>query len=83
MDEKDDIWNPDNWIKCCPLTGKDKELMSLMQTDAVKAKSMGGDELLDFMTKALNIWVTSSETAFIDLKDWEKCASGRTLDDFK
>lgn len=82
MDEKDDIWNPDNWIKCCPLTGKDKELMSLMQTDAVKAKSMGGDELLDFMTKALNIWVTSSETAFIDLKDWEKCASGRTLDDF-
>lgn len=83
MDEKDDIWNPDNWIKCCPFTGKDKELMSRMQTDAVKAKSMGGDELLDFMTKALNIWVTSSETAFIDLKDWEKCASGRTLDDFK
>lgn len=83
MDEKDDIWNPENWIKCCPLTGKDKELMSLMQTDAAKAKSMGGDELLDFMTKALNIWVTSSETAFIDLKDWEKCASGRTLDDFK
>lgn len=82
MDEKDDIWNPDNWIKCCPFTGKDKELMSRMQTDAAKAKSMGGDELLDFMTKALNIWVTSSETAFIDLKDWEKCASGRTLDDF-
>ena len=83
MDEKDDIWNPDNWIKCCPFTGKDKELMSRMQTDAAKAKSMGGDELLDFMTKALNIWVTSAETAFIDLKDWEKCASGRTLDDFK
>ena len=82
MDEKDDIWNPDNWIKCCPFTGKDKELMSRMQTDAAKAKSMGGDELLDFMTKALNQWVTSSETAFIDLKDWEKCASGRTLDDF-
>ncbi|WP_418963240.1 terminase large subunit [Butyribacter intestini] len=83
MDEKDYIWNPDNWIKCCPFTGKDKELMSRMQTDAAKAKSMGGDELLDFMTKALNQWVTSSETAFIDLKDWEKCASGRTLDDFK
>lgn len=83
MDKSDDIWNPRNWIKCCPLTGKDTELLSLMKDDADKAKSMGGEELLDFMTKSLNIWVKNSETAFINLEDWEQCASDRTLEDFR
>lgn len=82
MDKGDDIWDPDNWIKCCPLTGKDQELLAAMIEDAKKAKSMGGAELRDFLTKALNIWVTNAETAFIDLAEWEKCGSGRTLEDF-
>lgn len=83
MDEKDDIWDMKNWIKCCPLSGSDAELMSRMQDDAKKAKSMGGSELLDFLTKALNIWVTNSETAFIDLAEWEKCGCKKTLQDFQ
>ena len=83
MDEKDDIWDPKNWIKCCPLTGNDPELVSQMQEDARKAKSMGGEELRDFLTKSLNIWVTNTETAFIDLAEWEKCGSKRTLKDFR
>lgn len=82
MDEKDDIWDPTNWIKCCPLTGKDPELVAAMQEDARKAQSMGGAELRDFLTKALNIWVTNAETAFIDLAEWEKCGSDRDLKDF-
>lgn len=82
MDEKDDIWDPANWIKCCPLTGKDPELVAAMQEDARKAQSMGGAELRDFLTKALNIWVTNAETAFLDLKEWEKCGSERDLSDF-
>ena len=82
MDEKDDIWDPVNWIKCCPLTGKDPELVAAMQEDAHKAQSMGGAELRDFLTKALNIWVTNAETAFLDLAEWEKCGSERDLRDF-
>nr|DAR37952.1 MAG TPA: Terminase large subunit [Caudoviricetes sp.] len=82
MDEKDDIWDPANWIKCCPLTGKDPELVAAMQEDAHKAQSMGGAELRDFLTKALNIWVTNAETAFLDLAEWEKCGSERDLRDF-
>lgn len=82
MDEKDDIWDPANWIKCCPLTGKDPELVAAMQEDARKAQSMGGAELRDFLTKALNIWVTNAETAFLDLAEWEKCGSERNLSDF-
>ncbi|MFG6367792.1 MAG: terminase large subunit [Lachnospiraceae bacterium] len=83
MDEKDNIWDLKNWIKCCPLSGHDQELMSRMLDDAKKAKSIGGKELLDFLTKALNIWVTNSETAFINLADWEKCACKKTLEDFR
>lgn len=83
MDEKDNKWDPQNWIKCCPLSGNDPELVSQMQEDAKKAKSMGGEELLDFLTKALNIWVTNSETSFIDLKEWEKCGCKKTLENFK
>lgn len=82
MDEKDDIWDPKNWIKCCPLTGKDPELVAAMQEDARKAQSMGGAELRDFLTKALNVWVTNAETAFLDLAEWEKCGSERDLSDF-
>ena len=83
MDEEDNKWDPKNWIKCCPLSGNDTELVSQMQEDAKKAKSMGGEELLDFLTKALNIWVTNSETSFIDLKEWEKCGCKKTLENFK
>lgn len=83
MDGKDDIWDPRNWIKCCPLTGHDPELIPQMQEDAAKARSMGGAELRDFMTKSLDIWVTGQEAKFIDLADWEKCACQKTLEDFR
>ncbi len=83
MDKEDNIWEPKNWVKCCPLGGRDPELVSQMQDDAKKAKSMGGDELRDFMTKSLNIWVTNAETAFIDLTEWEKCGCKKTLEDFR
>lgn len=58
-------------------------MLSQMQEDAKKAKSMGGEEMRDFLTKSLNIWVTNAETAFIDLAEWEKCGSDRTLEDFR
>ena len=83
MDEKDDIWNPKNWVKCCPFTGRDPELVSRMGEDAGRAKSMGGAELRDFMTKSLNIWLMNAETAFISLADWEQCGCEKTLEDFR
>lgn len=83
MDKEDDIWKKENWIKCCPLSGNDKELMEIMEEDAKKAKSMGGAELRDFLTKSLNMWITNPEDAFLDLKDWEQCATKKTLEDFR
>lgn len=82
MDEGDDIWDTKNWIKCRPFSGKDARLTEILLDDANKAKSMGGSELRNFLTKILNIWVTNSETAFINLKEWEECGSDRGLKDF-
>lgn len=82
MDKEDDIWDQRNWIKCMPLTGKDKELMAIVADEARKAQSMGGAELRDFMTKTFNIWVTNIETEFIDLKEWELCGTERELKEF-
>lgn len=82
MDKEDDIWDQRNWIKCMPLTGKDKELMAIVADEARKAQSMGGAELRDFMTKTFNIWVTNIETAFVDLAEWELCGTERELNDF-
>lgn len=83
MDKGDNIWDKKNWIKCCPLTGHDETLMEILEDDAKKAKSMGGSELQDFLTKSFNIWVKNSETAFINLEEWEACGTERTLEDFR
>lgn len=83
MDEDDDIWDPKNWIKCCPHSGHDEKKMKKMQQDAEKAKSMGGSELLNFLTKRLNMWVQASAKAFLKIDEWLKNGSSRTLEDFK
>ena len=83
MDKKDDIFNRKNWIKCCPLTGNDVALMDKMEQIAQKAKAMGGKELLDFMTKRLNIWVQGYENSYISLEEWEKNASGKKISDMQ
>lgn len=83
MDEDDDIWNSENWIKCCPHSGHDKEKMKKMQQDADKARSMGGSELLNFMTKRLNMWVQATANSFLKLSDWQKNGTNRTLADMK
>lgn len=83
MDEDDDIWDPKNWIKCCPHSGNDENKMKKMQQDAEKARSMGGAELLNFMTKRLNMWVKANANSFLKVEEWQKNGTERTLADFK
>ena len=44
---------------------------------------MGGADLRDFLTKALNMWVENTDDAFINTEKWKKCGSDRTLEDFR
>lgn len=85
LDPKDDIWDPKNWIKANPFIcapGNEAKFETL-KTDAQTAKDMGGADLRDFLTKSLNMWVQNTDDQFIHAEKWQKCGSGRTLEDFR
>jgi phage terminase large subunit-like protein len=83
LDKDDDIWDPKNWVKANPLTCKTQEGIERMIHIANKAKQMGGNELRDFMTKRLNIWVQHTDDQYMNIEHWKKCASDKTLEDFR
>ncbi|MFR8871510.1 MAG: terminase large subunit [Paraclostridium sordellii] len=83
MDEEDDIWDYKNWIKANPLVCKDKEDLENLKKVGDSARDMGGDDLRDFLTKALNIWIQFTNDQYIKPKFWKECESERTLEDFR
>lgn len=83
LDKEDDIWDPKNWVKANPMTCKTQEGIDRMIDIAKKAREMGGEELRDFMTKRLNIWVQFTDNQYMNFDHWKKCASTKTLADFK
>ncbi|KYH35841.1 phage terminase [Clostridium tepidiprofundi DSM 19306] len=83
MDKEDDIWNPQNWVKANPLVCKDKEDLENLIAVGKTAKDMGGSDLRDFLTKALNIWYKHSDNQYLNIDNWKKCACDLTLEDFR
>lgn len=81
MDKEDDIWDEENWPKANPLWTP--ETLTSLKADAIKAKEMQGEELRNFMTKSLNIWVQMSDDDYINIDNWKKCSSDITLEDLK
>ncbi len=79
MDKNDDIWDELNWQKSNPLWNH-KRLTNL-RTSAIKAKAMGGDELRNFITKALNRWYQASDRQYLNLQKWADCASDTSIED--
>lgn len=85
LDPDDDIWDPDNWIKANPFicAPGNEALFEVLKQDTQTARDMGGADLRDFLTKALNMWVENTDDAFINTEKWKKCGSDRTLEDFR
>jgi phage terminase large subunit-like protein len=81
LDEGDDIWNEDNWIKANPFLCRDPEKVKVLRQEAQTARDMGGLELRDFICKSLNGWVANTETQFLNPEAWKACGSERTLKD--
>lgn len=79
LDDGDDIWDEDNWIKANPFLCLDEERMETLRQDARTAKDMGGMELRDFLCKSLNMWVKNTDLQAFDPDAWTACASDRTL----
>lgn len=83
LDETDDIWDPENWVKANPFIASNPEKFETLKTDAQTAKDMGGSDLRDFLTKSLNMWVQNTDDQFIVADKWQKCGSKRTLEDMR
>jgi len=81
LDKEDDIWEPSNWVKANPLICADDEGIERIQDIAAKAKAMGGEELRDFLTKRVNDWVQMTDNDYINIENWNLCASDLTLED--
>lgn len=84
LNEDDDLWLPENWIKANPILEYDREALLNMVPIAETAKEMGGETLRDFLVKQLNSWIQWSNNVYIkDMSLWTKAAVKKTLDDFK
>lgn len=81
LDKDDDIWNEENWQKANPLWTI--ETLNSLRADAIKAKEMQGEELRNFMTKSLNMWVQMSDDDYINIDNWKKCGTDTTLEDMR
>lgn len=79
LDPGDDIWNEDNWSKACPFTCADPERLEVLRQDAQTARDMGGQDLADFLTKCLNMWVSNTDDQYIQPEAWKACGSERKL----
>lgn len=88
MDKKDDIWTPENWAKANPFNlwkndlELDKPMLARMAEKAIDAKEKQGDDLANFQTKSLNMWVTYTGGALIPPESWAACACDKELSDF-
>lgn len=83
------LWDPRSWAMANPLvlwkndTELDKEMLARIAEKAIDAKEKGGKDLVNFMTKTLNTWVTYTGGSLIDLQAWKNCGSKRTLEDMR
>lgn len=89
MDEEDDIWDYHNWVKSNPLlllneddTINMQEVRKMSEV-AVEVKEKGGQDLLDFMTKWLNMWVSYRGGRYLDIECLNQCESNLSIKDMK
>lgn len=83
LDKEDDIWDEKNWIKANPYLCLSETGISNLRSAASTAKSMGGMDLSDFITKCLNMWSRNIESQYIDVEKWNSCATEKKLEDMR
>lgn len=71
LDEKDDIYDPKNWIKANPGYGDSVDPVTF-EAKAKKAMETPSD-VANFKVKHLNIWLSEAR-AYYDMEKWDACA---------
>ncbi|WP_043316601.1 terminase large subunit [Microbulbifer sp. HZ11] len=80
LDEDDDWTDPNCWAKANPNWGVSVKPADIARK-ARKAMAMSAAQN-NFLTKHLNVWV-NADTAWMDMRAWDRCESTRTLDEFE
>lgn len=84
LDEKDDIWKKENWIKANPILQYDLTALENLVPIAATAREMGGNTLRDFIVKQLNVWIQYTDTIYMkDMQPWDAGKVEKKLEDFK
>ena len=84
MDEHDDRYVPENWIKANPILEFDRDALENLIPIAHTARDMGGEDLRDFLVKQLNMWMQWSNSLYIkDIAKWKACAVLKSLKNFR
>lgn len=89
MDDGDDIWEPNNWLKANPLIlwnaddTPNQFMIARMAEKAIDAREKQGNELTNFLTKSLNRWVTFGGGAYIDAEKWRACGTDIKISDMR
>lgn len=71
LDEDDDIKDESNWIKSNPVAVTYEEGLKSLRS-GLKLALDRPEELRNFLTKNMNMWVDAPDEAFIDLKKWNR-----------
>lgn len=79
--EGEGIYNESIWPKAHPLWTP--ETLISLRGDARQAREKGGEDLLDFQTKDLNLWVSATPNGYINKAHWNECACDLTLEDMR
>lgn len=81
MDKEGGIYDESVWPKANPLWTQ--QTLESLRADAIKAKQMQGEELRNFMTKGLNIWVQFTDDQYMNTEHWKNCASDADLEEMR
>lgn len=79
MDEDDDWEDPKNWNKCNPNLGVSLS-REFLETQYTSAKNEGESSIIEFKTKNLNVW-TSTSISFINDKQWMLSSADPDIND--
>lgn len=88
-DKEDDIKNKDTWIKANPflLLNEDyslnEENINKYKTAMEDALRKQGEEMTNFLTKKLNMWVQYTDNDYLNKEKIKECESNLTIEDMR
>ena len=83
LDDGDDIFAPEYFLKSNPVLCQTEEGMETMMADAQTARDAGGRELADYITKCQNMWSENADEKLVTPAILTKCRSPLTLERFR